>query len=116
VLGWNGIGNDVERLDWFVLPGAVLVIYTLLTRDWALWARLHMGKGLILFFAITAPWFILIALKNPEHPHFFFIHEHFQRFTSGVHNRGGAWYYFFLSCCWVSCPGWACYCRVYGQA
>jgi 4-amino-4-deoxy-L-arabinose transferase-like glycosyltransferase len=37
----------------------------------------------------------LIALKNPEHPQFFFIHEHFDRFTSNVHKRGGAWYYFF---------------------
>ncbi|WP_423679542.1 glycosyltransferase family 39 protein [Undibacterium sp. WLHG33] len=94
---WTGmaLATMSKGLIGFVLPGAVLVIYTLLTRDWALWARLHMGKGLILFFAITAPWFILIALKNPEHPHFFFIHEHFQRFTSGVHNRGGAWYYFF---------------------
>jgi 4-amino-4-deoxy-L-arabinose transferase-like glycosyltransferase len=94
---WAGmaLATMSKGLIGFVLPGAVLVIYTLLTRNWALWARLHMGKGLILFFAITAPWFILIALKNPEHPHFFFIHEHFQRFTSGVHNRGGAWYYFF---------------------
>ncbi|MBK1891640.1 glycosyltransferase family 39 protein [Undibacterium sp. 14-3-2] len=94
---WAGmaLATMSKGLIGFVLPGAVLVIYTLLTRDLALWTRLHMGKGLILFFAITAPWFILIALKNPEHPHFFFIHEHFQRFTSGVHNRGGAWYYFF---------------------
>ncbi len=77
-----------------VLPGAVLVIYTLLTRDWALWTRLHLGKGLIVFFLITAPWFILVWQKNPEHPYFFFIHENFQRFTSKVHHREGAWYYF----------------------
>lgn len=77
-----------------VLPGAVLVLYTFLTRDWALWTRLHLGKGLLLFFAITAPWFILVWLKNPEHPYFFFIHENFQRFTSKVHHRAGAWYYF----------------------
>lgn len=77
-----------------VLPGAVLVLYTLLTRQWELWTRLHLGKGLLLFFAITAPWFILVWLKNPEHPYFFFIHENFQRFTSKVHHRAGAWYYF----------------------
>ena len=77
-----------------LLPGAVLVIYTLITRDWALWTRLHLGKGLIIFFLITAPWFILVWQKNPEHPYFFFIHENFQRFTSKVHHREGAWYYF----------------------
>lgn len=94
---WAGmaLATMSKGLIGFVLPGAVLVIYTLLTRDWRLWTRLHFGKGLLLFFAITAPWFILIAIRNPEHPHFFFIHEHFQRFTSTVHKRGGAWYYFF---------------------
>lgn len=93
---WAGmaLATMSKGLIGFVLPGGVLVIYTLVTRDWGLWKRLHMGKGLILFFAITAPWFILIAIKNPEHPHFFFIHEHFQRFTSTVHKRGGPWHYF----------------------
>lgn len=94
---WAGMALATlsKGLIGFVLPGAVLVLYTLWTRDWQLWTRLHMGKGLLLFFAITTPWFVLIAMRNPEHPHFFFIHEHFQRFTSTVHKRGGAWYYFF---------------------
>ncbi|WP_295762172.1 glycosyltransferase family 39 protein [Undibacterium sp.] len=97
LLCWAGmaLATMSKGLIGFVLPGAVLVIYTLVTRDWTLWTRLHMGKGLILFFAITTPWFILVWQKNPEHPHFFFIHEHFQRFTSTVHKRGGAWWYFF---------------------
>jgi 4-amino-4-deoxy-L-arabinose transferase-like glycosyltransferase len=94
---WAGMALAVlsKGLIGVVLPGAVLVLYTLATRDWKLWTRLHMGKGLLLFFAITVPWFVLVAQKNPEHPHFFFIHEHWERFTSKVHHRGGAWYYFF---------------------
>lgn len=97
LLCWAGmaLATMSKGLIGFVLPGAVLVIYTLWTRDFGLWLRLHIGKGLLLFFAITAPWFILVWQANPEHPHFFFIHEHFQRFTSTVHKRGGAWYYFF---------------------
>ncbi len=97
LLCWAGmaLATMSKGLIGFVLPGAVLVLYTLWTRDFGLWLRLHMGKGLLLFFAITVPWFILVWQANPEHPHFFFIHEHFQRFTSTVHKRGGAWYYFF---------------------
>jgi 4-amino-4-deoxy-L-arabinose transferase-like glycosyltransferase len=76
------------------LPGAVLVLYTLVSRDWAIWKRLHFGLGLLVFFAITAPWFVLVSIRNPEFLHFFFIHEHFQRFTSNVHSRSGPWYYF----------------------
>jgi 4-amino-4-deoxy-L-arabinose transferase-like glycosyltransferase len=94
---WAGMALAVmsKGLIGIVLPGAVLVIYTLASRDWAIWKRLHLVSGLLLFFAITAPWFILISLRNPEFPHFFFIHEHFQRFTSKVHRREGPWHYFF---------------------
>jgi 4-amino-4-deoxy-L-arabinose transferase-like glycosyltransferase len=93
---WAGMALSVlsKGLIGIVLPGAVLVLYTLIARDWALWKRLHLVAGLLLFFAITAPWFILISLRNPEFPQFFFIHEHFQRFTSKVHHRAGPWYYF----------------------
>jgi 4-amino-4-deoxy-L-arabinose transferase-like glycosyltransferase len=70
-----------------VLPGGVLVTYIVLVRDWRLPARLHAGKGLLLFFAIAAPWFILVGLKNPEQPHFFFIHEHVERFLLKEHHR-----------------------------
>ncbi|HZS80229.1 MAG TPA: glycosyltransferase family 39 protein, partial [Herbaspirillum sp.] len=38
--------------------------------------------------------FLLVSLKNPEFPQFFFIHEHVQRFTTKIHSRAGPWYYF----------------------
>lgn len=86
---WIGMALAVmtKGLIGIVLPGGVLFVYTFVSRDWSIWTRLHMGKGLLIFFAIVSPWFILVALKNPEHPQFFFIHEHLQRFTSNVHKR-----------------------------
>ncbi|SDF41026.1 MULTISPECIES: glycosyltransferase family 39 protein [unclassified Duganella] len=98
LLCWAGMALAVlaKGLIGVVLPGAVLVIYSLLSRDLAIWKRLHLGKGLLLFFAIAAPWFVLVALKNPEQPHFFFIHEHWERFFLKTHHREGAWYYFLL--------------------
>ena len=96
LLCWLGMALAVmtKGLIGLVLPGGVLFIYTLASRDWRIWTRLHMGKGLLLFFAIVSPWFILIAIKNPEHPQFFFIHEHLQRFTSNVHKRYQPPYFF----------------------
>ncbi|HEY5976157.1 MAG TPA: phospholipid carrier-dependent glycosyltransferase, partial [Geobacteraceae bacterium] len=41
-----------------------------------------------------APWFILVSLKNPEFPRFFFIHEHFERFLTKVHHRYQPIWYF----------------------
>jgi 4-amino-4-deoxy-L-arabinose transferase-like glycosyltransferase len=78
-----------------VLPGAVLAIYTLIQRDWALWKRLHLASGLALFLLIAAPWFIVVSLANPEFFRFFFIHEHFERFLTTVHRRDEPWWYFF---------------------
>lgn len=77
-----------------VLPGFVLVVYTLVARDWQLWKRLHLVTGLVVFFVVAAPWFVLISARNPEFAWFFFVHEHFQRFTSTVHNRNAPVWYF----------------------
>ncbi|MGV8893000.1 MAG: glycosyltransferase family 39 protein [Burkholderiaceae bacterium] len=93
---WAGMALAVlsKGLIGLVLPGAALVIYSLIANDIGIWKRIHIGKGLLLFFVITTPWFVLVSIRNPEFPQFFFIHEHFQRFTSEVHHRAGRWYYF----------------------
>ncbi|MDB5853070.1 MAG: glycosyltransferase family 39 protein [Herminiimonas sp.] len=93
---WAGMALAVlsKGLIGIVLPGAVLVLYTVWSRDWALWKRLHLVAGAAVFLLITAPWFVAVSMRNPEFAHFFFIHEHLQRFTSKVHNRAGPWYYF----------------------
>lgn len=93
---WAGMALAVlsKGLIGVVLPGAILVLYTLLSRDRLIWKRLHFGPGLLIFFAIATPWFVLVSLKNPEFPRYFFIYEHFERFTSKAHHRAGPWYYF----------------------
>jgi|KBSSwiStaDraftv2_1062776.scaffolds.fasta_scaffold32680_2 4-amino-4-deoxy-L-arabinose transferase-like glycosyltransferase len=77
-----------------VLPGMVLVVYSAVTRDFAVWRRLHIASGAILALALATPWFAMVSLRNPEFAHFFFIHEHFQRYLTNVHHRDGAWWYF----------------------
>ena len=47
-----------------------------------------------IYFALAAPWFILVSVANPEFAQFFFVHEHFGRFLTTTHNRTGEWYYF----------------------
>lgn len=95
---WAGMALSVlsKGLIGLVLPGGVLVLYTLITRDWKLWTRLHLAKGLLLFLAIAAPWFILVGMRNPEQPYFFFVHEHWNRFFLKEHHREQVWYVFFV--------------------
>lgn len=93
---WAALAFSVlsKGLIGLVLPGAVLVLYTLIERDWALWKRLHILSGLALFLVISAPWFIAVSIANPEFFHFFFIHEHFERFLTKAHHRYQPWWDF----------------------
>ena len=77
-----------------VLPGAAFLAYVLLARDWRRLARLHWLPGLALFLLITAPWFVAVSLANKEFFHFFFIHEHFERFLTKQHGRYQPFWYF----------------------
>ena len=76
------------------LPAGALVVYTLVNRDFALWRRLHITSGVVLFLVIVSPWFIAVTRANDEFLSFFFIHEHLQRFLTEEHQRTGPWYYF----------------------
>lgn len=95
-IAWAGMGLAVlsKGLVGIVLPGAVLVAYSAIARDLRVWARMQWLPGLAILLAIAAPWFVLVSLRNPDFAHFFFIHEHFQRFTTTQHRRTGAWWYF----------------------
>ncbi|MBS0580440.1 MAG: glycosyltransferase family 39 protein [Proteobacteria bacterium] len=79
-----------------VLAGLSLLVYSLLERDRRIWGRLHLLPGLALFLAIAAPWFVLVTLRNPSFPGFFFVHEHFARFLTTVHSRVEPWWYFLV--------------------
>ena len=70
-----------------VFPGAIVFLYLLLARRWRLLREMRLATGIPLFLLVAAPWFILVSLRNPEFARFFFIHEHFERFTTKVHGR-----------------------------
>jgi len=94
---WAGMAGATlsKGLIGLLIPGTVLVLYTLWQRDLKMWGKMQWLAGLAIFFALTVPWFLLVSQHNPEFAHFFFIHEHFERFLTTAHRRTGAWYYFF---------------------
>ena len=77
-----------------VLPAGAVAVYVLVERDWKILARLHVASGVMLFAAISVPWFVAVSSVNPEFLRFFFIHEHFERFLTKEHGRyQPAWYF-----------------------
>jgi 4-amino-4-deoxy-L-arabinose transferase-like glycosyltransferase len=69
-----------------VVIGMTLVAYLAITGEWRRWREFHIFSGLLLFFAVAAPWHVLAGLRNPavgDHHGFFwfyFVNEHFLRF------------------------------------
>jgi len=88
-----------------VLAGAALILYTLSERDTHTWRRLHPGRAWRCSQRSAAPWFVVVSLRNPSFPGFFFVHEHFTRFLTTVHQRVEPWWYFLRCCCWECCRG-----------
>src|SRR5262249_51854287 len=76
------------------LPVATVLLWFLVTRQWARWRALLPLPGVALYLVIAAPWFVAVSLKNPEFAWFFFVHEHVLRFlTTEHHHAGPIWYY-----------------------
>jgi len=102
----------------FMLPGAVAFLWLLLMNRWkSLWP-FYPILGIIVFLGIAAPWHVLAALANPSADGtvwpgyarglelhklnqntgwtwFYFVNEHFLRFTTKEHGRYEPWWFFF---------------------
>jgi 4-amino-4-deoxy-L-arabinose transferase-like glycosyltransferase len=76
------------------VPAAVLVVYTLVTRDTSAWRKLELKAGVPLFLAVAVPWHWLAASRLPDFLQFFFIHEHFARYLTPSAGREEAGWFF----------------------
>jgi 4-amino-4-deoxy-L-arabinose transferase-like glycosyltransferase len=77
-----------------VLAGAVLVLHMAVTREVRPWRRWHLAVTVPVFIAIAVPWFVVVSVRNPEFPKFFFIHEHFARYLTNEAERVEPWWFF----------------------
>jgi hypothetical protein len=92
VLGRHGAGGAVQGPDRHRAAGRRAGAVHLFARLGDLEA-LHLVKGLICSSPSARPGSWRCRCAIPEFPQFFFIHEHFQRFTTKIHSRR-PWYYF----------------------
>ncbi len=76
------------------IPAAVLVIYTLWTRDYSAWRRLQLPLGSLLFLGIAVPWHWLAARRDGDFLQFYFVHEHVARYLTPVAQRVEPWWFF----------------------
>jgi 4-amino-4-deoxy-L-arabinose transferase-like glycosyltransferase len=77
-----------------VFPAAILLLWLLLSRRHREIGKAISLPGLALFLAIALPWVVLVQRANPDFLWFFFVREHFLRFTTKMHHRYHPFWYF----------------------
>jgi len=65
-----------------LLPGLIIGLLLLLKGRLSFLKEMEMGWGLLIFLMITAPWYVLIDLKNSNYAGYFFIKNNIMRFLS----------------------------------
>ncbi len=84
----------LKGLVGIVLPGGAIVVWTLVTGRWGTLARIFSAGPILLFCVLAIPWHVAMALRHPDFLQFYFVHEHFQRFTTMESRRPGPPGYF----------------------
>jgi len=91
---WVALATLTKGLIGVVLPGLVIGAWIALLGEWRMLRAIYLPSGLLLFLAIAAPWHVLVAQANPEFLRFYFVHEHFLRYLTTVHQRyEPAWFF-----------------------
>jgi 4-amino-4-deoxy-L-arabinose transferase-like glycosyltransferase len=91
-----GAGTLVKGAIALVLPGMVISSYLLLTRQWSLLSHIGIARGALIFLTIVLPWYLWSETRNPGYLRYFFLEEHFLRYTTTEFERSKGWYYFIL--------------------
>ncbi len=65
-----------------VFPAMIAAVWLTLMGRWQRLLRLPVFSAFIIFLLIAAPWHFLVNNKNPEFFHFYFIEQHFLRYTT----------------------------------
>lgn len=80
-----------------VFPCAIIGIWIALMNEWRLLKQLYLPSCIILFLLVATPWHVLVNWHNPEFFYFYFIEQHFLRYTmENIGHYQPAW--FFIPC------------------
>jgi len=82
-----GLGVLAKGLIGIVLPVAVLGLWLLLSWRPSYILRMLWWPGPLLMLVVAAPWFLAMQQRFPDFLHYFFVYQHFQRFSQGGFNN-----------------------------
>jgi 4-amino-4-deoxy-L-arabinose transferase-like glycosyltransferase len=65
-----------------LMPAMIIGLFLLSQRELRFLRKMEVGWGSLILFAIAAPWYILISLRNDDYAGYFFITQNLMRFLS----------------------------------
>ncbi|MEO8311888.1 MAG: glycosyltransferase family 39 protein [Caldimonas sp.] len=98
VLAWAcaALGVLSKGLIGLVLPGLVIVVWLVVSGRARTILRLVSPLGLAVFMLVAAPWFVAVQARHAGFARYFFVHQHFERFTAGGFNNPQPVWFFFV--------------------
>ena len=77
-----------------LLAALTIFLFASATREWKLLFKTLWFPGIVLFCAITLPWYIMVQLRNPQFFREFILEHNFARFSTNLyHHPEPFWYY-----------------------
>jgi 4-amino-4-deoxy-L-arabinose transferase-like glycosyltransferase len=77
-----GLAVLTKGLIGLVFPGLIITAWIMTTRQWQLVKRLYLPACVLIFLLIATPWHLFVAHRNPGFLHFYFVEQHFLRYTT----------------------------------
>ena len=91
---FTGLGTLAKGPVAILLAGLIIVIFAALRRDRKLVLHTLWPVGILLYLAVTLPWFIAVQRANPGFFRIFFLQHNLERFGTNVyHHPQPFWFY-----------------------
>ncbi len=121
---WAAMGFLAKGLIALVLPGLVWVIWLMWERRWRQWWLPLHGTAWVPVLLIVGPWVWMAQQRHGGFFHYFFVTQHFQRYTGTTFNNPQPWWFYGAVIAlaalpwtgWALAAGWRCYKREPGAA
>jgi 4-amino-4-deoxy-L-arabinose transferase-like glycosyltransferase len=88
------LGLLTKGLIGVALPGLVLFIWLLWTRQFKKVLYLPWFSGLALFLTTALPWFVMAQQKYPQFFNYMFIGQQFNRYVAKTYNNPQPWWFY----------------------
>lgn len=77
-----------------VLPGLVIFLWIIFTNNWRCISKMISFPGIMAFVLIAVPWHVIMAIRHDDFLYKYFVVEHWQRYTTTIHERYQPVYFF----------------------